>query len=315
MPKPPFKKPSFFKSGVLRFQNLDHPLTLSNGYYRCTLNCNGKCDVHTKQIQSETLERAFSRYAAKFAVDKKETSRILDKIMRANLMDILLGVEEMIGVEERVFENTVEAMKKDFENKKKLDEEDFKISTEALTKMTQAEYPTMLLAYMLGVLSALASPEREAELGRIFSFITKKVYLSDDGKIISVEFERWGWYILNTIGKHILNYLQKIRSFKIPIVNEKDEILNLPVAQAALYFGFGNTGEAMGAEMNMMYGLMKYMRNSMQLAMGSIDPDKTNVAVLGLFEMMRNDPALAMVIKMTNAMDLKINNLTGLEEN
>jgi hypothetical protein len=300
-----FKQPPFFKSGLLRYRSGDHAITLSNGYYRCVLNCKDQCKVHTAQIPKETLERAFCRYTRTYAISLDIAEKINRRLFRENLVDVLMGIEDEYSVEERLFEATLDAALQEPDVK----ETDLKTAADALAKMSQAEYPAILMAYVMGTLVAVAHPEAEAELGKLIAFLSKHITLSDDGKLSTIEFERWGWYCINVINKSVPGYITKIRTQKITVVNQKDNLTDLPLAKAALEFGLGNTKGAMGANMNMMYGVVTWMKSAMSLTFDIKDPKIAAQASLAFLQEMRNDPALQMIAKFTNTLDLKINKL------
>ena len=58
--------------------------------------------------------------------------------------------------------------------------------------------------------------------------------------------------------------------------------------------------------MKMTFGLMNFMKNTVQIIMGTQDVQATNTAMLGVLDMIKKDPALAMLMRTFNAIDLKI---------
>ena len=76
---PRIKKPQYFKSGLLVYEDLSHPLTRDGNYYRCALNCHGECDTHAKLIPTETLEKAFARKIKTFAIKPAVADFLLKK--------------------------------------------------------------------------------------------------------------------------------------------------------------------------------------------------------------------------------------------
>ena len=197
-------------------------------------------------------------------------------------------------------------MKQEEKDLGEIQDSDITTATEALTKIHQANYPTILLGFILGTLRALANPEHEAELGRTFAFMSKKINISSDGKIISIEFERWAWYILNLINRHVPNYLENIRAEGVTIKNGNDELLKLPVAEAALLFNMDEAKDAMSVNMSLMSQMMQVMRDGIQTTFKQNDPKQANNAALLFLEEMKNNPALAIVMQMADAIDLKM---------
>ena len=65
----------------------------------------------------------------------------------------------------------------------------------------------VLFGYLIGLVVAMSSNTEPAERARNLALVCKKVYLSNDKKIVSVEFEKWGWYILNFIKRYKSDYM------------------------------------------------------------------------------------------------------------
>jgi hypothetical protein len=300
------KKPPYFKRGTLVYADKGHTLTRDGHYYRCILNCRGKCAKHNKRIPTETLERAFARKIKILAINPDVAERILKKILRENLVDVLFGVDDSYSKQEERFELTLAVAKQDLQDSGKIKKEDVEEAIDSITKMHQAEYPTILLSFVLGTLRALANTEYEAETGRTFAFMSKKIVLSNDGKIDQIELELWAWYILNLIDRYIPGYLKHIKSKGVSIRNTSDEFLKLPVAQAALRFSMENTKEAMSVNMTLMYQLTKLMADGIKATVGNTDPKQAATASLLFLEEMKNNPALAIIMQMGNAINLKL---------
>lgn len=304
---PRIKKPQYFKAGLLTFEDLGHPLIRDGKYYRCTLNCHGKCDVHTKQIPTETLERAFARKIKSFAIEPEKAETILTKILRENIGEVIMGVDEEINQKEELFDLALTTMKQDEEATGNIEAEDIKDAVEALTKIHKANYPTMLLGFIPGTLRALAHPEYEAELGRAFAFMSKNISLSNKGKIISIELERWAWYILNLIDRYIPNYLTNIRMQGVELENEPDrELAKLSIARAALLFNMNKAQEAMSTNMRLMSQSVKMLQDGIQSVIGTTDPKETNKVALLFLEEMKNNPEFAIVMQMANSLGLEM---------
>ncbi len=301
-----FKKPKFFRDGTLVFEVSGHKLLISDKHYRCALNWKGKCSANgEKQIKKETLDRAFSRYAQKFAIEESVGKRFLNRLMRDNLCDILFGTEEESELEQSVIDTTRAAMIQDVAEKKKVKPSDIKAIEDAFVKQEQAEYPLMLLGVALNLISAFINPHKEAFIGQNLAYVSKKIYLSNDGKIQKIELEKWGWYVLNLIDKQSPSYLRNLREKKIIITNKPDELTGLTFPEAAMNFGIGNSGKAMGQDATMIYGLFKVMRDSLGNTLEG-DPEKMMQGNALMYNYFVNDPSFALLVKMVGAAGLEI---------
>ena len=164
---------------------------------------------------------------------------------------------------------------------KKIKPADIKAADDALVRQQQAEYPIMLLGFALNVISAFMNPDKEKLIGHNLALMTKHVYLSNDGKILKIELEKWGWYLLTYINKRSPGYLNNIRKKRVVITNKSDELTDKSFSEAALSFGVGNTGEAMGQEGNALYELLKVSRMSLgSLVGGDLEKVRTANVVL-----------------------------------
>lgn len=305
-PKFTFKKPPFFRQGTLVFKESGHTLLISDRHYRCLLSCKGKCNANgEKQINKETLDRAFSRLAQKFQINQETGKKFMNRLMRDNLCDMLFGAEDDSDAEQEIIDATRAVMLQDITKNKKVKTSDIKAIDDAFVKQQQAEYPLMLLGVTLNLISAFINPHKQAFIGQNLAYVTKRVYLSNDGKIQEIELEKWGWYVLNLIDKQSPNYLNRIREKKIRITNKPDELTGLSFSEAALSFGIGNAGKAMGQDATMVYGLFKVMRDALANTLDG-DPDKINQGNALMYDYFANNPSFALLAKMVGAAGLEI---------
>ena len=293
-----FKKPKLFRQGTLVFERSGHALVISDRYYRCIPSCKGKCNANgEKQIRKETLDRAFTRLAQKFALDEKTGKRILNQLMRDNLCDLLFGTMDNSDAEQEIIDSTRAVMLQEVVTKDKVHSSDIKDMDDALVKQQQAEYPIMLLGTTANLIAAFMNPHKEAMIGFNLALLCKRIYLNNKGKILKIELEKWGWYTLNFIEKQSPGYLKKLAEKKIIITNKPDEITNLSFSEAALSFGVGTAGEAMGQDATMLYGVFRIMRGSLGTLVDG-DPDKMNKANALMYDYFQKNPSFALLTKM-----------------
>lgn len=305
-PRLTFKKPKLFRQGTLVFERSGHALVISDKYYRCIPSCKGRCNANgEKQIRKENLDRAFTRLAQKFAIDERTGKKILKQLMRDNLYELLFDTVEDSDFEQEIIDSTRAVMLQEVITKDKVQSSDIKDMDDALVKQQQADYPIMLLGITANLIAAFMNPHKEAMIGFNLASVCKQIYLSNGGKILKIELEKWGWYTLNLIEKQSPGYLKKLAEKKVVIINKPDEITGLSFSEAAMNFGAGTSKEAMGQDATMLYGVFKIMR----MSLGSLvdgDPDKMNKANALMYDYIQNNPSFALLAKMVASSGLEI---------
>jgi hypothetical protein len=281
----------FFKEGCVIFQNSKHTLCLSNGYYRCQLDCNHKCkEKNEGQFKKESFEKSFSRLANKFKLEKNEMEMIRKKMMRKYFMDVLIGVEEENEGKEEIVKANIAVMIEDFKKGKSI-KKDANDTLDQLVKINKDEYPLILFSYINGIIATFSKPEEERWLGKALSSIAKHIYISDKGIIEKIELERWGWYILNLIDENISNYLWNLKDKGVIITNDlNDELVGKGIIEAIEYFKVKDFEEALNNySANVLY---KYFSIIKSLMNGIYKGDSVLLqkAMLEMMIKMTNDP-------------------------
>lgn len=302
LPKPKIKKPPFFKSGALVFDESGHKLVLSGKYYRCVKDSNGKCNaVGEGQVNARTLERTFSRLMKNFAIEKTLANELVNKITKENLFEILIETDEKEAVYEELTDNAVELMKRDIEHFKK-DSKDFDIY---FRKQIESSFPVLLFGQLIGILRVLAHPEREAELARNLSLCIKQIRLSKKGRIVYILFEPWAWYVMtNVLDKNIPNYLYNVKK-KVVILNKAKDSPDLSIKEMALAYGSDILPNAMGENFTMSVGLIDFMKKTLRFALQE-DPHEIVKNLPVLLEYVKNNPILMLVTQVVAFTNSKI---------
>lgn len=302
-----FKKPPYFRSGTLVFADSKHVLGISDRHYRCLRSSHRKCNVSgERQIMTETLERSFGRYAARFKIDKKSGQHMADTIMKKHLWELIIGTEEESERQEELMTATTEVMLQDGIANKKIEKSDVEDFENYFIRSSEADYPLLLCGFILNFIKMASHPEKEAALGRNLAILTKKVYLSKEGRILEIELEPWGWYTVNFIDRYKPNYLQALKKNGVHILNEPNEYLKMPIHEAALKYGIGYTQEAMGQDMNTMHGLFKFVKDIFSMTL-KLEPEQMAVALPQMFNRIQNDPAIRIAVLGLGAMGIKPN--------
>lgn len=289
------KRKPFFKPGSLKFKNSGHTLTFSGRHYRCTLDCNGKCDKKEIQIDSRTLERRFSYLGSKFKIDDKSFGKLYRRMLAEYLPILILKAEEKAEEKDELLETTIKAIEKDVQTKNKIkssDEKDFK---ESINEQNNSINIMILFAYLVGIVSVFSKEKSEAELGKSLALITKYIHLSDKGEIESIELEKWGWYILNFIDKQYPNYLSNLKKEGAVIINKKEDYCDYDPLKAIEYFDSQNIKIAMSDyRVNYFYNLIEKIQKLTELTMEA-NTENIPKAIFELFNQLSINPSMKFV--------------------
>jgi hypothetical protein len=270
----PFKYLPYFKTGSLVFSD-GHKLTFSDGHYRCILNCRGKCQRHNIQKPSNNLERSFARYAQDFAISQIEATKILEKIVRANFADLLFDSEEEVNQEK------------------------------------QRESQLLLFSLCYAVLNALVYKNEEMQLGKLFAIISKRIELNDQGEIIKVEFEPWGWYVLSLINKGIPNYFYYRKQKRIKIINKIDDNLaKLSISEVSSQLS-KNAQAILNNNDNVkfMKDIVKFAKDNLGMIFRIQDPESLKQLSGGFMKQLTNHPLLAPIMKIAAINKVRVNKI------
>jgi hypothetical protein len=251
----------FFKKGSLVYAKSGHELELSDKHYRCRQHC--KSESGEKQIKKENLEKNFNYMALKLRFDKETGTRMALTLLDDCFKEYIFNAKA-IDSKQEILDTTIRSMDLDSKNigsiraednyrktgiakgigkVKKEDITNFKDYFVALHKELQ---PLHLFSVLISYIKTLSDPEYSAKIGQGVALISRKIYITNKGTIVKIELERWGWYILNYINRHVPNYLKNIKDNGVIITNDpNDEILKMNVETAIKYFDKDNFMEAM----------------------------------------------------------------------
>lgn len=292
----------FFKKGTLVYAESGHELELSDRHYRCKEHC--KTDTGEKQIKKENLEKNFTYYVQKFRLEPKVAEKINNDLMKKYLIDLLTDPD--IEGKQEVMDTTIRAMDEDLKNIKsvkaedeyyetgeykgggKIAKEDIKTFEDAFIAKQREILPQHLFAVLLSYLKTLSDPNYANHLGQGLALISKKIYISNDGKILQIEFERWGWYIMNYINKRIPNYLGDLKGKGVDITNGYDAITDLGIREAIEEFRGSNFLEAMNwLDVSSLSKLFEILRGVIKAMQGS--PEDIQLATLQVLDFMNTN--------------------------
>ncbi len=218
------KPPRYFPGGVLMFQESGHTLTKDKDHYVCSQKQKGKCkESKEKRIKAELLERNFSRLAMKFSLPEGNEDFFMRQVV-AKIFHTLID-ESITNTQENdqkgdLFRFGVEAL--EAENKagnKKEFERAFKDTKDGYMHQRMEENKVIsFTAILLAVTMTFAKNQKsEAEIGKVVAYLSKEVYLSDDGKILNIHLHKLGNYIIQYIEKYVPEYTKPSREFLVEV--------------------------------------------------------------------------------------------------
>ena len=287
-------KHSFFKEGSLVYKNSGHKLIKSGEYYRCGKNSNQQCKFKERQVRSESLERTFSRKAKNLYTDKFPAEKTVQNLLRDHFWDVVFGIDKRIFGKEEIIDSTLSVMQEEVNEGRGEDKKLTIDFIETLDDERRANHPMLLFSFAISIVRIVSAPMTEAERGRAFALLSKRVYLTEEGKMDSVELERWAWYLLNTvIEKKQPGYLSSLKSLNI--INGSDSLHSKGLYEAAMSYGEDGFDDALGEDFAISYGWIKMMREAFKIAMVS-DPKKMQEEMPKFFKAIRNDVPLNAMI-------------------
>ena len=292
----------FFKKGTLVFSDSGHELELSDKHYRCKEHC--RSFFGERQIKKDNLEKNFTYYVQKFRIESKEAGKISDDLMKKYLIDLLMDPD--IDGKQEVLDTTIRAMDEDLKNIKSvraedefyetgefkgggtISKEDIKTFEEAFVAKQVEILPQHLFAILLSYLKTLSDPAYAKYLGQGLALISKKIYISDSGKIEKIEFERWGWYIMNYFDKRFPNYLNNLKVNGVVITNGYDANTELGIREAINEFRGSNFYEALNwLDVGSLTELFGILRSVIKAMKGS--PEDIQLATLQVMDFMNTN--------------------------
>ena len=294
----------FFKKGSLVYAKSGHELEMSDRYYRCSKHC--KTTSGEKQIKKENLEKNFTYFAQKFCIDPEKGVSIGNELLKKHLVELLVGTGFGDGKQE-ILDHTINVMDQSikkidsvkaeddyikmgkFKGGGKIKKEDAKDFENIFVAKHEEMRPIHLFAVLLSYMKTFSDERYAKHLGRGIALVTKKIYLSNTGKVEKIELERWGWYVMNYINRHIPDYLTNLKKSGVIITNGYDEILNMNIVEAIEYFKGSNFMEAMNwfdtGNLHTLFDIPQKVMKSMEGG-----PEDLNKMMLQFMEFINNNP-------------------------
>jgi hypothetical protein len=220
------KQPLFVK-GCLTFKDSDHILIQDRGYYRCSEQVKGQCGHHEEKIiLVKDMEKRFNNLVKRFELPEGEGIRLFD-----DLLISLVKVWRKGSVRDMHLEREITALSNiiidDIKKRRPISTRDFLELKRVYFQLHKNMYEDMLFNFMFDPLFTLNAYSKEQDqmtafiekavriktsrILQTFALQIRKIYLSNDGLIKNIEFEGWGWYMIQKLKHDIPNYLSDFK--------------------------------------------------------------------------------------------------------
>lgn len=182
---------------------------------------------------------------------------------------------------------------------------DFRDFESSLLQQRQVDYSMALAGISFDLLRAI-TPESQDPMARAKTFarIVKHLCLSNDGKIIKIEFESWGRYLLRLINRNVVGYLDKVKKRRVQIVNQSNELEGKKLAEAAMYFALAKPDDALGHDTSATMHWITLMSEMMK-AIAKNDVQGSQKAQLIMLGMMKEFPMAELLTAIAPALEQK----------
>jgi len=274
------------------FIESSHYLRLSDRNYRCDLDCRGKCKKKEPQLNKENMERNFIRYTKKFIIpDNIDDGSFMIRITKDTMHEIIEGNDwdEMVRSSDRL-EDTLEVIKSDVKEFNKIEKNDIETYKNQYSEVNTVNHRLLLTCTITGVLKSFTEPENETQMAKDLSYLCKRIYIDNSGKIKKILLERWSWYIINLINKKIPGYLKNLEKNGVKIINDNnDEILSLDIKEAVNYFSGDKFEEALHSNtISTFYNLFSLFKTLIDPVVSGKSSSEQKEGIIKGFEQMNN---------------------------
>ena len=211
-----------FSKGSLVFEKSGHTLVKSGAYYRCSLQTKGLCkDKNEELIPTKSLVEKLNRTIEKFVLPEGEATKMTDRVFKAFME---LGMKSMNREAElqSIIEPTINMIIEDIRDDRKIKRADMSDLKKYFLESIRENYKLLLLSQMMDLVFILSGSDGETNAMKIYASMMlgvdpkmirgnfarhlKKVYLSSNGKIESIEFEGWSWFCVSYFKSNIFGY-------------------------------------------------------------------------------------------------------------
>ena len=202
----------YFRKGELVFQESGIRLPITR-VMRAPKN-KGQCKLPEQRIKVENLERNFARLAKTFEIPDNyklnTVKKMIGEILHSQI-DVLLESDDF---EHDIFDNAIVLMDEDIKaNDDRRFRSDLKDAVGAIEKESERSI-NFVVGVLTGTVVAFAKKSvSEADMGRLLAYLSEKVYLSNDGKIVKIKLNDFGDYAFQYMRENIPSYTKPFKWF------------------------------------------------------------------------------------------------------
>ena len=172
------------------------------------------------------MVRRFDNLITKFELPEGEAGKVFDELLMVMVKQWRRSSQRDVHLEE-ILVSTGNIIIDQIKKRQEMSKTDFLEFKRTFYTLLKNQYEEMLFYYLLDPLFTLNPWKCEQDemtaflrksmginVQRIrinFSWHVRKLYLSDDGQIDSIEFENWSWYVMQYTKRHIPEFMDNFK--------------------------------------------------------------------------------------------------------
>jgi hypothetical protein len=178
-------------------------------------------------IKVKDMVRRFDNLITKFELPEGVAGKVFDELLMVMVKQWRRSSQRDVHLEE-ILVSTGNIIIDQIKKRKEISKTDFLEFKRTFYTLLKNQYEEMLFNYLLDPLFTLNPwPKEQDEMAAFlrksmginvqririnFSWHVRKLYLSDDGQIDSMEFENWSWYVMQYTKRHIPEFMADFKN-------------------------------------------------------------------------------------------------------
>lgn len=289
------KRHPFFKKNSLVFVDSGHSLRKSDRHYRCDLDCKGLCGLKEPQIKTQELEDAFKYLAKTFQVENTYVNKLRRKLVKNFVCEVIFADMDEKDQHQEILDETLKAAISEVNEGSQLQKEDIEEIQNRMVEMQKLDYPILLFGFLIGFIVSASEGETATTTARNLALLAKQIKISTGKKVVAIEFEEWGWFILNYIDQHSPGYLDHIKQ---AVKIENSAVPNIDLGEALKKYGKDNFNDALNDfNAEVMYTVFKMVKDSIS-ALSDGDSSYMRLTTLEMMKTFSQLPEAELGIKL-----------------
>ncbi|MCK9445278.1 hypothetical protein M0Q50_00110 [bacterium] len=197
MPKEPSQH---LRDGMITYEKSGHSLTFVNGYYVCSKYQKGECiNKEEKRIESLNFEKKLARSLESLKIREEDFIKCKYEFERWEI-----DLREKNEYEILLKQQSMDAILDNCKQKGEISQRDEKDLKDLYVKILEFAFPAFSIGMARPVMESLVLIEQSKRMATVLAFaIFKKIYITNDGEIKSIDLEGYGEYIFKYLSKKI----------------------------------------------------------------------------------------------------------------